>query len=337
LAPGYNPDDGMYTGGGIVYRKQQFGKSPYGQLHSLKANYSFETKAYNFWYEGIFREAIGKWSLKLEAVVNAPNYTFNYFGLGNETEKDKDDKNYNRIRSNQVSFSPSVFREFGKMHTLEFGVGYSSTKIKQTPGRFVTDHSSGLDSADLAKKYFGTAAVKYEFNTLDNNLYPKKGFRLNSGVEFIQNLDETDRSFFRLSGNASWFTSFNSLTAAVRVGAATNTGSDYEFYQANTLGGATNLRGFRRSRFAGETSAYQNAELRLKLKTAKGYYFRGNFGVLGFFDSGRVWVDGEDSNKWHYSYGGGVWFLPYNKLAFTASYGVSKEDRLLNIKAGFMF
>jgi outer membrane translocation and assembly module TamA len=68
-----------------------------------------------------------------------------------------------------------------------------------------------------------------------------------------------------------------------------------------------------------------------------GYFLRGNWGLIGFFDHGRVWVPDETSNAWHFGYGGGIWFLPYNKIAFTATYGLSREDKLLNVKAGFFF
>jgi hypothetical protein len=44
----------------------------------------------------------------------------------------------------------------------------------------------------------------------------------------------------------------------------------------------------------------------------------------------------EDSNTWHAGYGAGVWFLPFNKMAITATYGASKEDHILSIGAGFL-
>jgi len=44
----------------------------------------------------------------------------------------------------------------------------------------------------------------------------------------------------------------------------------------------------------------------------------------------------EDSNSWHYGYGGGLWLLPFNKMALTATYG-SKEEKLVSISAGFLF
>jgi hemolysin activation/secretion protein len=64
---------------------------------------------------------------------------------------------------------------------------------------------------------------------------------------------------------------------------------DYEFYQANTLGGLSNLRGFRRSRFSGRSSFYHNLEARLKLLSFKSYLFPAHLGVLAFNDLGRVW------------------------------------------------
>ena len=88
---------------------------------------------------------------------------------------------------------------------------------------------------------------------------------------------------------------------AHRTGAATNFG-DYDIYFANTLGRSENLRGFWRYRFSGKTSFYQNTELRLALSKRK------NFGMLGFFDDGRVWIEEEDSKTFHVGYGGGLIF-----------------------------
>jgi hypothetical protein len=337
LAPGYNSSDGVYLGAGIIFKKQQFGKAPYGYMQSFWGNYALKTGSYNFWYEGIFKEAVGKWDLNLNAKLNAPNYVLNYYGMGNETAKREDIKDYYQVRSNQLIISPSLSKQLSKHQTVSFGLNYQSVKVIKSDNRYVTDIIGKLDSTVFGRKYFAGAVVNYQFNTTDNALYPRKGVQIHSGAEFIQNLKEGKRNFTRLSSDASFFVSHRSLTAAFRIGGATNIGNDYEFYQANTLGGTTNLRGFDRSRFAGKTSLYQNTELRYKFQNMNGYFLRGNWGLLAFFDNGRVWIPGESSNTWHYGYGGGIWFLPYNKIAFTASYGISKEQNSLLIKAGFLF
>jgi hemolysin activation/secretion protein len=112
---------------------------------------------------------------------------------------------------------------------------------------------------------------------------------------------------------------------------------DYEFYQANTLGNSENLRGYWRTRFAGRSSVYQNTELRFNLATLRGYVFRGKLGLLGFFDDGRVWIKEENSSTMHMGYGGGIYYLPYNMMAFTAYFSTSKEASFATLRAGFFF
>ncbi|MBS1597934.1 MAG: BamA/TamA family outer membrane protein [Bacteroidetes bacterium] len=334
-SPGYNPDDGVYVGGGIIFKKQQFGKQPYGWMQSVWMNYAFSTGAYNIAYDGTFKQMIGKWDLNLFAKMNMPSYR-NYYGMGNETVKETSDIKYYRVRSNQIIASPSLSRQFAKQHTVGMGAAFQYIRVEQTSGRFVSDYKSNLDSGAFGKKYYISAFVNYQFNTIDNPLYPRRGYRFASSAVFTKNTNES-KSFLRLSAESSVFFTKGKFTTAIRTGVATNIGNDYEFFQANTLSGITNLRGFNKDRFAGKTSFFNNAELRFKAGTLKAYILRGEFGVLGFFDNGRVWIPNETSNTWHHGYGGGIWILPYNKIAFTATYGATTEGNRINIKAGFLF
>ena len=126
------------------------------------------------------------------------------------------------------------------------------------------------------------------------------------------------------------------FTLATRFGGGLNIG-DYEFFQANTLGGLSNLRGYRRTRFTGESSLYNNTDLRLRLFNFKAYVFSASLGILAFHDIGRVWADGEDSRIWHTSAGGGVWVAPFSQTVISFMYGISKEDQLPLLKVGFLF
>jgi hemolysin activation/secretion protein len=121
-----------------------------------------------------------------------------------------------------------------------------------------------------------------------------------------------------------------------RLGGATLWGNP-QFFQYNQLSGLENLRGYRRGRFAGKTIVYNNTELRIPLTQLHGALFSGKLGLTAFCDNGRVWVPGEESNKWHWGYGGGVWFAPFNRMAFSANMGFSKEDHVLSVKTGFFF
>jgi hypothetical protein len=337
FTPGYNYDDGIYIGGGFTLTKQKFGKEPYGFTETLAGNYAFETGAFNFWYDRIFKRAFGKWDLHVAAEINAPNFVFNYFGLGNETVLIQKSRNFNRVRSEEYNVMAGVTRTFSKKFTWDLNAGYQHIKVQKTPGRFVSDPRAKIDSTLFSAKQFGFIELGYRIDNTDNFLYPTKGVRLRSAFGFNQNLKEGGRNFPYLDFNVSGFATAGNITFAVRSGVSTIFNNNYEFYQANTLGGTTNLRGYRRTRFSGRTSLYENAELRWKLGTTNLYIIKGQVGLLGFADGGRVWIPSEESDKWHWGYGAGFWILPYNKLAFTVTYGISEEDQLINVRAGFLF
>lgn len=335
VAPGFNPDDGVYIGGGIIYKKQTFGKAPFGYMHSVWGNYAIATGAWNFWYQGVFREAVGKWDLHIDATINAPNFVRNFYGWGNETEKNSDDINFYRVRTNQIILSPSLHRQFGRKHFVEFGVSGQSMKVEATDGRFITEMHVKSDSI-FDRKFYLNGFAGYTFNTIDNPLYPRKGIRLKGRADYTINPKE-EKSFARLSYETSAYFSAGAFTFALRNGVNHNIGSAYEFFQANTIGGLETVRGYRRDRFSGKTRLYNNAEVRLKLQTAKGYIFRGNYGLFTFFDNGRVWIPEEESKTWHSAFGGGIWFLAYNRLPFTVAYGAADEGGIVTVKAGFLF
>src|SRR5690606_8690730 len=102
------------------------------------------------------------------------------------------------------------------------------------------------------------------------------------------------------------------LVFALRAGGGINTGT-YEFYQAQILDGRTDVRGFRKTRFYGDSRFYTNMEVRLRLASLRTYIFPVSLGVLGFHDLGRVWYEDSegndptaptgDSDAWHKSWG----------------------------------
>ena len=111
----------------------------------------------------------------------------------------------------------------------------------------------------------------------------------------------------------------------------------YPWHEAAYVGGASSIRGFAQQRFAGDSSVYGSAELRLPL-TRLYILVPGTLGVYGFGDAGRVFLDEESSDRWHTGAGGGVWFsfaTPEN----TASVSIagSDEGTRIYIHAGLAF
>jgi hemolysin activation/secretion protein len=80
----------------------------------------------------------------------------------------------------------------------------------------------------------------------------------------------------------------------------------YPFHEAATLGGDASLRGLPRERYTGDGSLYANAELRLAL-LRRDQALVPRVGVFALADVGRVFLDGESSDRWHTGWGGGIW------------------------------
>jgi hypothetical protein len=335
IVPGYNQDDGVTLALGFLYKKRQWGKSPYCWQQQFTVDYAAGTSAVGFGYKGVFNIS-RKWNLDLNSFYKGPRYTFNYYGLGNETELSGHDRSYFRVKANNFYINPGVSRMW-KSNYLRLGLQYEAVKLLPSQDKFFMSPQAKLDSTLFSTNHFAGIGAEWSyFNAVDAN-YPRNGARFTSGFSYQNNLDNTNRKLLNVVGSATvYYTFARSLTFAHRTGAGAIFG-EYEFYQANTLGGSENLRGFWRDRFAGRSSLYQNTELRYKAFDLKGYMFRGRLGFFSFFDDGRVWVKDENSSRLHVGYGGGIFFVPYNLSSFNIYYASSKEANMITVRAGFLF
>ena len=95
------------------------------------------------------------------------------------------------------------------------------------------------------------------------------------------------------------------------------------------------MRGLRKNRFAGNDSAYASVGL-LQRVGKLSLVIPGRWGIVVRGDTGRVWLDGEDSNVWHWSYGGGLWWAPWDlSTAVRVVYFTSDDDSLFYFLMGF--
>jgi hypothetical protein len=66
--------------------------------------------------------------------------------------------------------------------------------------------------------------------------------------------------------------------------------------------------------------------------------FPSEFGVLLFGETGRVFIEGEESDRWHPSWGGGIWIAPVEReFTVSVSIGLSHENTRFDVAAGFAF
>lgn len=347
FAFGYNIDDGLFLGYQLEVHKQGFRKDPYAARHFIKGIKAVGTASYNFIYEGDFIKAIGNSDFLLRANVKAPINVTNFFGLGNETVFDKTKPGriqFYRARFDKADFSALLRRQLQSWMRVTYGGTFQFFKLEEdeNKGRFVSNPIlAGLDPlTHYSRKAFAGPQAGLEINSKNSQVMPTRGFVLDAGVRSLFGLNEKSSNITQAHGDMRLFASFKSkatIVYAFRLGVGHNFGK-YEFPQAQYLGGPTNLRGYRRDRFAGKTMLYNNSEIRLKIADFKTYLFPGALGILVFNDVGRVWVENEKSDDWHVGNGGGIWFAPVRRFVITASYTRSKEEKGLPlVTVGFQF
>lgn len=336
----YNSEDGLFIGGGYGMRHYGFRKFPYSYNQNLIGNYAPKTGAYTIRYDANFYSLFARnVDVVLKAHLNAPKYTFNYYGEGNSSLNIEDNIDYYRVRTKNLSLSAFLQYRFTKVFSVGIGPGYEFYRVEKPAGRYVSTNAFP-DKTDIEEpSHFGTIRSYANIDFVNDKLFPSSGIRWNNQINFFNEFENTKNRYLQLRSDLSFYATPNfdfPVTAAVRLGGAVNIG-DYKFFQANSLGGNTNLRGFRNNRFSGRSYLYQNTEIRFKVSHFRNYIFTGDMGLFGFFDSGRVYSDLPDSSKWHKGYGPGVWLNIYNKILVSSGYGFSKEGHYLTLKSGLTF
>ena len=60
-------------------------------------------------------------------------------------------------------------------------------------------------------------------------------------------------------------------------------------------------------------------------------------GILGGYDYGRVWLEDEESDKWHKSRTIGLWMNVFGAVIIQPHYSFTEEGDSFNFKLGFNF
>ncbi|MCW9708999.1 metallophosphoesterase [Fodinibius salsisoli] len=344
IASGYNENDGVFVGGGVHIQRQGFRKEPFASDHWITGKMATLTSSFTFNYEGLFTERVGRYDLGIQVGIRGPNYSSNFFGLGNETERTRADDDFYGYPYNNLDTNIELTELYNNLLQVRMGGGYEFLRPLSIDNRFVTSEEAQLPGTTFNSHHFAKARAGVKVTTVDNKLFPQYGYKFELLSELKLGLNDRSKTFNRISSKTSLYYTFRKITTtlATRLGFATNVG-DFNFFQANTLGGQTftgtsgNLRGYVRDRFSGRTSLFHNTEVRTKLFNIDSYYLPATMGVLGFVDEGRVWANRENSTQWHFGYGGGLWISPLQRAILTAGYALSREDGLFTVSLGFTF
>jgi Omp85 superfamily domain len=341
---GYNPEDKLLVGLGFSAKNYGFRKEPYSTYQKLTTLYAISHKASQIKYQGIFNDVF----LNKDVLVNAEmvNPTLNnFFGFGNQTEKIRSKPlEYYRTRYKYLQGELLLRRRLSDIVSVSYGPTYYHywSNFEDNKGRILGNPGLiRLDSSDIftIKDYAG-GKFKIDMSYINDQLFPSRGVVWNTEFSSLFGINGNSKNLIKLTTDMTVYASLSNerrLFAIIRLGGGHIFSKNYEYFQALNLGANNYIRGFRKNRFSGSSLAYSSAELRVKLFRSQSYFLPGDVGVIGFYDIGRVWQKQEVSHRWHQSFGGGLYYAPFNLIVISGTVGISREDQLFNFSLGTKF
>lgn len=329
---GFNIDDGTMIGISHRFTVPGFRKQPFASTHSLSALYAWNTAAFSMHYLGEWLHAIENNDLLINLKVNAPNNTRNYFGSGNESvfNRNAAPVSFYRARFDLYTLKALIRKRWAN-NNLSLGpiLQYFHYSDSKNNGKFINSYlAENYSEIPFNPRNFqiGTS-FQLHIDKRDRPVLTQSGTIFNSSLELLTGLGQTTRRVGLLNSEFTFFAKLDKTGTVVfsnRIGIGLSAGRP-EFFQLPFLGGNENLTGYRKFRFAGDYSAFNNAAIRIKLGEFLSYILPGEFGFNALYDLGRVWVRGEHSDRLHHGFGAGLYFAPASSALINLTAGYSHE------------
>ncbi|KNB61726.1 metallophosphoesterase [Chryseobacterium sp. Hurlbut01] len=337
----FNPDDGVILGFVANYTVNNFIRDPFTQKHSLSANFYTATGGFNLGYKGIFKKAIAGWDAGIDAAYTTPFFARTFFGLGNESlnDADEDNRDYNRVRISQFKFAPSISKTSWLNFKHQFQLNFEHSKVQFNEDRIIAV-SPEINPEVFNGQQFAGANYTLSFKNLDKKAFPTLGmeFILNAGWK--TNISEFRQNFASFNGTLNLFHRIDKrgkFVFANSSNAMMINNNNFEFYQAAAIGGNNGMRAYRNERFAGKSYFVNNSEIRWDFGRVKNNIVPTNMGILVGYDLGRVWKDGEQSDKWHQGVGAGFWMNILEKFSARVDYFIGEDGGRISGGVGLSF
>ncbi|WP_162150098.1 metallophosphoesterase [Saccharicrinis fermentans] len=339
LTAGYTKDDGIWLGGSYTWTRQAWRKEPFKSKH--KAYFSVapgSQDAFTIGYAGHFSNILGQLDFVPAFNIDHPLIE-NFFGYGNESINHHYRKQYNWVRKRSTRIAPLFGWHSANEHrSFVFGPFYQTISLENSIGRVARDPQIGFSADELKRKHFGGGTAKYAIQVLDRENNPSNGFKINVGLTYFNELSG-NKELWEFDSDATFYLTLSNRPKIVLVNSAgyQAVNGEPQFYQYPSLGNTSHLRGYRNDRFRGESLFYNNSDLRFKIVKWSNDYLPMDIGVLGGYDLGRVWLNGEHSNKWHQSQTLGMYLDILEMVILQPYYSLTPEGDYLSVAMKFNF
>jgi hypothetical protein len=296
------PDIGVFAGTGISLTRYGFRRDPFAQRYRLRAGWATGASIGRADFNATWIPQNSR--LRAELLARASGIdVLRFHGFGNEVSAEGSDEFF-RVKQVDLTLAPSLTQPLGGGVELSVGarLRYSDTDFEED--RFITDTTYGTGNFGMLG-----ANGQVSLETKNRLLEATRGLSLMLGGSYFPATWDVEEPFGELHAQASTFVGAPALplepTLALKLGGKRVWGR-FPFQEAAFIGDPSTVRLGRQNRYAGDASVYAQSELRLFLTK---FYFLApaDFGVLGLADVGRVFLDDEDSDRWHAAAGGGVW------------------------------
>lgn len=279
-------------------------------------------------------------ALALTLAARATKFeAFRFYGFGNDTRRPSRDLAL--VEQDKISIEPALVWHIGwrtreglggalsrggnvfpglppVVGTLVAGPVFLWTQADPEPGSpFATEFANGRDIE-------GRAGIRLALDLDQAARGPatERGWTLKAELAGYPPLWDVEESFNTAAAVGAVYLPLVGETAhlALRAGGAFASGV-FPLQHAPAIGGRETLRGYQFQRYAGETSAFGSAEVRVPVGTLP-LLVRWRLGVFGLADVGRVWFDGDSPGGWHSGVGGGIWISSLGQtLSFAFAHG----------------
>lgn len=324
------PSLGILAGAGVTFTDYGFRQQPHASRHTLRAGWSTGIGEPMAEYVGAFRGENRRAYLRLQARYSGLDVV-NFHGFGNQTSGGGEDDFY-RTDQRLLTVEPALVLPVGRAEfSLAPRLSYSSTDFHG--GRLI----------DQLRPYgagrFGSIGMRLgaRLDTRDLPRFPSRGFLLEASLTGIPAWWDVREAFGSVEGSASAYLSTplpRRPVLALRAGGKHTVG-DIPFQEAAYVGGSETVRLARENRYAGDAAVWGNAELRIPVGHFR-FIMPGELGIFGLADAGRVFLDGEESSRWHGAVGGGIWLAFIGRAnTLSAAWAQSEERGRLYVQAGF--
>ncbi|MFC2166084.1 BamA/TamA family outer membrane protein [Acidobacteriota bacterium] len=325
-----NGDIGLLFGLGFNHQRFGFRRNPYASSWTASLAYSTKLQHVRFKTGYSWTRENSKFSWGADFMLSGIE-TLNYYGLGNETS-DLEDDDLAVVNRRAIHLEPVLNIALTPKLGLRFGAILELSQTSDNP-----DTILGIENPYGTDEFWQAGfTAQLLHNALDNTFWPSQGWYFRTrGDYYPEWLGIEEGPFGSFEGLLAGVLRLpGGFVVASRV-AGRKVWGNFPYFHGAYIGGNDSLRGYDKQRFAGDASLYANLELRYAISRFR-IHIPGEWGVFGFVDTGRVFLSGEASKKWHTGYGGGIWIAPFIRQ-FTMSLAVAGSDEGMSIYFGFGF